>query len=468
MPGGEPSFLQALAGAEPRPYWTDDTRAPAANNTLVHTETADLCIVGGGYAGLWTAVRAKERDPQRDVVLLEMHQCGSAASGRNGGFVEASLTHGVANGDLHFPHEVATLERLGHENLEGIVDTVARYGIDCDLERVAVIDVATAPHRVAHLAETRDRLIELDKDVELLDRNAMQARVASPTYLGGLVRNGEALIVDPARLVWGLKAAAESLGVRIYEDTAATSLARDGTGVIVATPLGRVRARRVALGTNAFPGLLRRLRFYVTPVYDYCLATEPLSAAQLASINWSGREGLSDTNNQFHYYRLTADNSIVWGGYDAVYYFGGRMTAAHEARPETWAKLSEHFFTTFPQLEGLAFSHAWGGAIDTSTRLCMFWDTALNGRVACAAGFTGLGVGATRFAADVLLDLLDGEDNERTRLDFVRKKPVPWPPEPFRYLGIQATRRSLEREDHTGRRNVWLRTLERLGLGFDS
>jgi glycine/D-amino acid oxidase-like deaminating enzyme len=130
--------------------------------------------------------------------------------------------------------------------------------------------------------------------------------------------------------------------------------------------------------------------------------------------------------------------------------------------------LSQHFFNNFPQLEGVKFSHIWGGAIDTCTRFCVFWGKAMGGRIAYASGYTGLGVAATRFGAEVMLDLLDGKRSKATELDFVRKKPIPFPPEPFRFIGIQATRWSLDREDKTGDRNAWLRALDKLGLGFDS
>jgi glycine/D-amino acid oxidase-like deaminating enzyme len=463
------AHLEALADAEPYPYWYDDVDEPDSNRTLVRTESCDLCVVGGGYTGLWTAIIAKERDPSRDVVLIEGDTVGWGASGRNGGFMEASLTHGIANGQARFPKELPALEELGLENLDAIERTIRDHDIDCDYERTGVIDVATNPHFVHELADDYRQLAALGQDVELLDREGMQAQVHSPTYHGGLWRKGRAAIVDPARLAWGLKAVAEGLGVRIYEHTKATSLERDGVGVMLTTPLGRVRAGRVALGTNAFPPLLHSMKRYIVPVYDYVLCTEPLTPAQLDSIGWRDRQGLSDTNNQFHYYRLTEDNRILWGGYDAVYFFGSQVDPALEQRFETFATLAEHFFTTFPQLLGeVSFSHIWGGAIDTCTRFCVFWGTAMKGRVAYAAGYTGLGTAATRFGAEVMLDLLEGRRTRRTELEFVRSKPVPWPPEPFRWAGIQATRWSLDHEDRTGRRNAWLRTLDRLGLGFDS
>jgi glycine/D-amino acid oxidase-like deaminating enzyme len=277
-------------------------------------------------------------------------------------------------------------------------------------------------------------------------------------------------MVDPARLAWGLRRACLQTGVRIYEHTPVRSITAAGrTGLVLATPYGSVRARQVALGTGAYRPLLRRLRNYLIPVYDYVLMTEPLSAAQLASIGWQHRQGVGDSGNQFHYYRLTRDNRILWGGYDAVYYNGGRISHEQDQRPETFAKLATHFFQTFPQLEGLSFTHTWGGVIDTCSRFCAFFGTAHGGRLAYAAGYTGLGVGATRFGANVILDLLSGEETERTRLSMVRSKPVPFPPEPARSAVIQLTRASLARADRNeGRRDPWLRLLDRLGLGYDS
>ncbi len=178
---------------------------------------------------------------------------------------------------------------------------------------------------------------------------------------------------------------------------------------------------------------------------------------------------MGDCANQFHYYRLTRDNRILWGGYDAVYYYGSRIGRALEQSERTHQQLAEHFFATFPQLEGLRFSHRWGGVIDTCTRFAAFFGTAHGGRSAYALGYTGLGVAATRFGADVMLDLLDGNPTERTELEMVRRRPLPFPPEPVRYAGIQATRWSMDRADrNAGRRNLWLRTLDRMGLGFDS
>jgi len=457
---------EALRDAAPTPYWLDHPDRPALRAPLDAHTTTDLCVVGGGYSGLWTAILAKERDPSRDVVLLEGNRVGWAASGRNGGFCAASITHGHANGAERWPDEIDTLDRLGRENLDAIEEALTRHRIACDFERTGAITVATEPHHVEWLHELHDEA----PGSTFLDRDAMRAEVDSPTYLAGVVEPHHTALVDPARLAWGLAAAAESLGVRIHEQTHVTGLSRAGAGLDVRTADGPVvRAGRVALGTNAFPSLVRRVRLYTVPVYDYVLVTEPLTPAQLDSVGWRGRHGLDDMTNQFHYYRLTSDHRILWGGYDAIYHFGRQVRPSYDQRPATFDLLARQFFETFPQLEGLRFSHRWGGAIDTCTRFSAFFGQAYGGRAAYAVGFTGLGVGASRFGADVMLDLLDGVDSERTRLRMVREKPLPFPPEPFAWAGIELTRRSLAAADRRqGRRNLWLRTLDKAGLGFDS
>jgi glycine/D-amino acid oxidase-like deaminating enzyme len=466
----------ALAGASPVPFWLDDPACPEQLPALAADTATDLAVVGGGYTGLWTALLAKERDPERRVVLLEGRRIGWAASGRNGGFCEASLTHGEANGRRHLPHEATRLEELGRENLQEIADTIERYGIGCGFERTGSLSVATEEHQVGRLqAEAA-----ADPGLRYLDRSAVRAEVDSPLFRAGLWDRGGTALLNPARLAWGLQQACLDLGVEIYEQTpvrrltrAASGSGRGPGGFRLAAGGGTITAAEVALATNAFPSLLPHTRLHTVPVYDYALMTEPLTTGQLAGVGWSNRQGLSGLANRFHYYRLATDpqggTRILFGGYDAVYHYGRRMRPEYEQRPQTFGKLAAHFFATFPQLDGVRFSHQWGGAIDTCSRFFSFFATAHGGRVAHAAGFTGLGVGATRFAANVMLDLLSGEPTERTRLRMVRKKPLPFPPEPLAWLGIKATTAALVRADRSqGRRGPWLRLLDALGMGFDS
>lgn len=455
----------SLAGTKLACFWIDDIESTAARYPQLNGDTrVDDLVVGGGYAGLWTAIKLKTEHPERRVVLLEAKRVGWAASGRNGGFCEASISHGEPNAEARWPDEVGTLRRLGHENLDAIERFIHEHDLDVDWERTGQLSVANAPYQVEWLGESDD------PTVETLDAEQVQQRVKSPTFLGGDFSPRENANVHPAKLAAELARHAHAIGVEIYEDTRVTDLkGSQDEPITLPTTGGVVTADRVALCTNVFPSLLKRYRFHTVPVYDYVLMTEPLSDEQLASIGWEGREGIADMANQFHYFRLSKDNRILWGGYDAVYFTGGRIRREYEDRMETHRKLASHFFTTFPQLAGLKFTHRWAGVIDTSTRFAAFFGEAHGGRVQYVAGFTGLGVGATHFAADVIVDRLEGRVTERTELEMVRKMAVPFPPEPAASIGINLTRWALDRADHNrGRRNVLLKTLDALGLGFDS
>ena len=360
------------------------------------------------------------------------------------------------------------LEELGRDNLAGIAAAIDELRIDARYEPVGVLDVATREHEAADLEEHADKLRRFGHEAEWLDREAVRAEIDSPTYLAGVWQKTGVGVLDPSRLAWGLGAAAESLGARIYEATPVLGIETDAAGVSLRTLGGRLRARRAVLATSAFPPLVRSIRRYVVPVYDYVLVTEPLSAAQRAAVGWKNRQGAADSGNQFHYYRLTSDDRILWGGYDAVYNFRNGLGPHLDQRPQTFEMLARNFFGTFPPLEGIRFTHRWGGAIDTCSRFCMTFGKALGGKAVYIVGFTGLGVGASRFGARAALDLADGVDSELTRLRLVRTKPLPFPPEPIRWAGITLTRKELARADRTGRRGLWLSALDRVGLGFDS
>ncbi|XVV16633.1 NAD(P)/FAD-dependent oxidoreductase [Actinoplanes sp. CA-131856] len=447
----------ALAGAARTPFWLEDPGRPAPLPALVGAVETDLLIVGGGYCGLWTALQAKERDPGRDVVLVEAEEIGWAASGRNGGFVEASLTHGPANGRRYFAGDLDVLDTLAAENFAGFRDALTRHGIDAEFEEEGALSVATEPHQVDELRAQPGFLGPGDLPVR------------SPLYRAGVFHKSGNALVHPAKLAWGLKAACQALGVRLFEHTPVKHLT-DGRGTVRATTgMGTIRARQAVLATNGFPSLLRRNRLLTLPVYDYVLMTEPLTDGQLDEIGWHGRFGISDTSRQFHYYRKTADNRILWGGYDAVYHRGRGIRPEYDQRPETFNRLADHFLRTFPQLHDITFTHTWGGMIDMSTQLAAFQGLAMNGKVAYAGGFTGLGVAATRFAGTVMLDLLAGADNSRTQLKMATKRPLPIPPEPLTYPAVQVIRRAIAASDrNAGRDGLILRAANLMGFSFDS
>ncbi|WP_442576349.1 NAD(P)/FAD-dependent oxidoreductase [Microbacterium sp. F51-2R] len=451
----------ALRDAKREPFWTDDPLRPSPRTPLHESVETDLLVVGGGYCGLWAALLAKERNPGRRVVLLEAERIGWAASGRNGGFVEASLTHGPDNGDFHFADEMTTLHELADDNFANFVATISRYGIDAELELEPTLSVATEPHQVDDMRAKHGDAV--------LSGVALARYGASPLYRAGVLERHGNAFVHPAKLAWGLATAAEQLGVEIHEGTPATGMARSASGRSVRTPHGSVHASRVILATNGFPSLLQRLRLFTVPIYDYVLMTEPLSQAQLDSIGWTGRHGITDSGREFHYYRKSSDNRILFGGYDAIYHRGRRVKAEHDQRDESFERLADHFNLTFPQLAGTPFSHRWGGMIDMSTQLVAFHGATRDRKVAFSAGYTGLGVAATRFGAETMLDFLDGKRTVRTELRMSRRLPVPIPPEPLAYPLIQMMRRAVAASDARGGRDgILLRAAGLLGVGFDS
>jgi glycine/D-amino acid oxidase-like deaminating enzyme len=448
--------------------WLDG--GPRFGSPLTGDASADVAIVGGGFTGLWTALELTERDPSLRVVLLEAERIGHGASGRNGGFVDPSLTHGIHNGLSHFPDEIDELVRLGAHNHAAMTAFVARHGIDCDLRAVGAIDVASEPWQLADLEEGASAFERAGEKVELLDAAAMRDQVDSPTYLGGLHRPDGGGTVDPGRLVRGLARVATERGVTIHERTEVTGVTAAGTAARVTTRAGAITADRVVLATNAYSrAVLPRTRHWFVPVHDYVLMTAPLTAGQLARIGWEGRQGLADAANRFHYYRLTADDRILWGGYDAIYRYGGPVGPRQDHRRATYDVLAGNFRRTFPQLHDVRFERWWGGAIATTTRFTVTFGEELGGRVVWALGYTGLGVATTRFAATVLADKLLDPGSRLLELRFTSTKPLPFPPEPVRSIGVHLTRRAIARADERGgRRGPWLRALDKVGVGFDS
>ncbi len=449
-------------------FWLDNPARPTAKPPVDHDIEADLVVIGAGFTGLWSALEAAIEHPDWKIVVLEGDRIAGGATGRNGGFVSATLTHGFSNGLSRWPTEMPELLRLGSQNLAELGSRIGELRIDCDWLVSGEIEVATEDYQVQNLKRVHAEMNELGVASQYWTSEQTRFQVNSPIYQGALF-NPDVAIVDPARLAWGLARELERLGVEIFEHSKVGELQDSGNFVRVKVGVHSVKGRLVVLATNAYPPLLKRIKHLVVPVYDYVLVTEPLSGSQRASIGWLNREGVGDAGNQFHYYRITEDGRILFGGYDALYHGKAGVKPEFDTDLDSFARLADHFVQTFPQLADVNFTHGWGGAIDTCSRFSAFWGKAHGGKTVYVAGFTGLGVGASRFAALTSLDLLQGRETPRTNLQMVKTKPLPFPPEPFRSWVIRWTTKSLQKADReSGRRNFWLRLLDSLGLGFDS
>ncbi len=331
--------------------------------------------------------------------------------------------------------------------------------------------MADQPHQVEEFRAWVDEAAEHGEELVFLDRAAVQEEVHSPLWLAGLYQPpGRDVLLDPAKLVRGLARVCDERGIVIHEGTRVRGVERRAGGVRLTTEGGAtVDAGHVVVATSAYSGWLRRLESHFVPVYDYVLVSDPLSPEQRELIGWQRRQGMSDANNQFHYFRLTADDRILWGGYDAIYYRNNGVGREFDRRPATFDRLEAHFRRAFPQLGGVGFPYRWGGAIDTTSRFTVTFGQALGGRLTYAIGYTGLGVGASRWAGGVVRDFILRPDSELLRLRFVRSRPFPFPPEPLRSIAVNVVRNELDRADRNeGRRSLVLRALDAVGIGFDS
>jgi glycine/D-amino acid oxidase-like deaminating enzyme len=465
--------LEALKDAVTRPLWHDPDIMPEPLAAISSDEKCELLIVGGGFTGLWAAMQAKERKPDADIILIEQTFIGDGASGRCGGFLSTTLAHGETNTDYRFPEEAERLAELGTRNMKELLETLERYNIDARYEKTGEMYLALNPASARGMHAEYQVAKAEGEDVVWFDQDAVREQVNSPmVYAGVWERGGQDGVVDPARLCWGLKdVLVKQLGVRVFEGTRLLGVEPEGTKAMRATCEGGViHSDKVLMATNAFTSTIGRIRRSVIPVWDYQIATEPLTDEQLDRIAWGkkSRHAMADAVNMFHYFRLTKDNRITWGGGGAVrYYFNNGIDNKLMDAPDCYEQLAREFFEMFPQLDDVKFSHQWGGIIATSTRFCMVPGVMHDGRLAWSVGYTGHGVGASRFGARIGIELLGYEPTDVIKMQFVTKKSLPWAPEPFRWVGVRLTQRALIKADrNNGKRGLWLKFLDRLGLGF--
>ncbi|WP_041390268.1 NAD(P)/FAD-dependent oxidoreductase [Sphingobium chlorophenolicum] len=445
---------KALSGAKIFPLWLDHPDRPSPQPKLRGVIPADLAIVGGGFTGLWAAIQAKEQDPSCEIVLIEAGEIAFGASGRPGGIVSTSIMHGLKNAVRVFPDDVGELERLGQENLDGFRDTIDRYAIDADFEWNGEMTVAVNDRELPELREEFDLHRKYGHDVEWLDAEAVRRHLNCPDFVGGMWSHERSGTVHPAKLAWGLKAAAISLGVKIFEHTRMDELRPIGAGLRVRTESGEITAHRVFLATNAWGAKQKKVKRRIMAMRDHVLATEPLTDEQLARIGWTERQGIYDTRTELNYLRLTKDNRIVFGG-SVGYAFGNDLEPASDEEISTYYALARDFFRKFPALTDVRISHVWGGPIDYCLRYSMYFEPLHGGRAVYVGGYTGFGVSGTRFGARIGLALLKGEKAPELELDIVRKKPAMIPPEPFRWIGARITLAVLKDVDTKGGWRLW-------------
>jgi glycine/D-amino acid oxidase-like deaminating enzyme len=408
-------------------FW-HGTREYVPGPSLSGDLTVDVAIIGGGYTGLTSAYFLKQAEPGLRVAVLESDYVGFGASGRNGGFSMTKI--GMLNSvtQLRFGRQRA-LE--AHEYADRAVThvrgLVQSLGLDCDYEHSGLLTVATSPAYAKRL----DRELKVTHDlgitgVERLDARQVTDRLDSPVYTGDGWWEPNCGILNPAKLSWAWNDVVKRAGVQVYEYTPVTSVVRAGSGSLVTTPNGTVRATKVVFATNAWSRQFPHLASAQLPVWTYLVLTEPLTDAQMNAIGWAGREGVEDFRDLVHYYRLTADNRIAFGGRDVGLSQGPSM--ANDRNETIVAMLRADVRATFPQLGEIEFTHAWGGPVSCTLDLFPALGYAGGRDWVYSLGCVGHGVSTTQLNGQTIADLVCERDTELTNAFFVNRRVIPFPP----------------------------------------
>jgi len=424
------------------------TAGPYKENPPLDGDThVDVAVVGGGFCGISTAYYLKRADPSLRVAVLEDRVVGYGASGRNAGFAMTLMGFSLELTALRFGKEKAKQAYdFGHRAVDHIGQLVDSHGIDCDYEKPGLLTVATNKGEAKRLQHEIELAGEIGVEgLEWLDGAEARRRVDSPTYVGARWEEQCALI-NPAKFVRGMKHAAQEAGVEVYERTPVEELRQGQQALRLKTPHGHVRADKAVFATNAFSARFPQLNSKQYPVFTYIILTAPLSAEQLGAIGWQGRQGIEDARNLIHYYRLTADNRLLFGGSDAMYYFGGRLD--RERNPAAFKRLHRDLQRTFPALRDVHIAYKWGGPV--SVPLDFFPAMGYLGkdrRVAYSLGCVGHGVAMMNMAGQVMRDLVLERQSELSELFFVNRRVIPLPPEPLRFALGEALRWALQAQD---------------------
>jgi glycine/D-amino acid oxidase-like deaminating enzyme len=423
-------------------WWADLGGLPAPRPALDGDREADVCIVGAGYTGLWTAYELLRADPSLRVVVLEAEVAGFGASGRNGGWVLGEISTGTRQRAAAGEAAIGALERAAQETVDEVGAAVAREGIECDFVKGGSLTVAqTAPQLERLRAAPRGEWLEVDDALA-------RVRVAG---LRGARFTPHCARVQPAKLARGLAAAIEHHGATIFESTPALDVATRA----VRTPAGTVRARWVVRATEGYTAALPGLERALLPLSSSMIVTEPLDAATWAQIGWEGRETLDDAAHAYIYAQRTADGRIAIGGRGRPYRFGSGTDRAGEIPDATVRQLRTRLIRLFPVLRDVGLDGAWTGVFGVARDWAASVHCDRDSGLCWAGGYAGEGVAAANLAARTLRDLILGHDTELARLPWVGHCARGWEPEPLRWLAVQtvygAFRAADAIEDRTGK-----------------
>ncbi|MEX0894105.1 MAG: FAD-binding oxidoreductase [Gemmatimonadota bacterium] len=428
-----------------RSMWLDTAPPWKAGSALRGDHRADVAIVGGGFTGLMTAYELRRADPSLRVAVLEAREIGYGSSGRNGSFAMTVVGLGfkgtaLVKGKSFLVHAHRYMMRAVDE----LWELAERERLDADVIRPGFLRVATTP---AYLKRIRSEVELMNSlgfdDIHLLDERETRARVDSPLHLGAMWEP-RLVLVHPLKLVRAEAQLARRYGAEVFENSPVDAIRRNGDFEL-RTAGGTLRAERLVLATNAYSHLFPSIRRKQVPAFTHMLATEPLTAEQLATVGWAGREGIEDARNLIHHYRLTPDNRITMGGGPVGVTWGNGLDM--DESPVAWDEVERHFRLTFPTLAEVAITHRWGGPFSVTMDMVPAMGWLGDRRAVYSLGCIGHGVSMTHLNAQTLRDMVLERVTELTAGPFVDRTLIPWPPEPVRMGMAQALRGWLRAED---------------------
>ncbi|HTR37648.1 MAG TPA: FAD-dependent oxidoreductase [Bryobacteraceae bacterium] len=416
---------------------------------LQRSTEVDVAILGAGFSGLWTAYYLLRENPGLRITVLEKEIAGFGASGRNGGWCSPK-----------FPVTAGTLEqRYGREATRSLllamyetVDEVCRIcqeeNIDAHFCKGGALSLARGAHQLPSIQASRaayERLGLQDRNT-LLSADETRERVKVAGVHGALY-TPQSASVHPGRLIRGLARAVERRGGTIFEQTEVISF-EGGSASKLRTPAGELTAKQgIVLAGEAYLSRLSQEHRAVMPVYSLIVLTEPLTEAQWRSIGWQNRESIGSNRYTVDYLTHTADGRILFGSRGAPYAFGSKITDAQDRHEPTHSRARQAVVDWFPSLEGIRFSHAWGGPLGMPRD----WMPAVafdpESRIGTARGYTGQGVATTNLAGRVLASLILGKQNALVTLPLAQRRSRNWEPEPLRWLSVRYMQGAFARID---------------------
>lgn len=425
-------------------FWLDTPYEPGP--ALQGEHETDVAVIGGGFTGIAAAYFIKRRFPDKRVVLLESEFIGFGASGRNSGGVSGLLGHSYVHlTRKHGIEKTMQLRELTSKAVPLVEELIKEHGIDCNYERAGRLVLAETEREMRLIEKEKKAADEVGANLVWLDTKDASSRFGGVNVLAA-VRHPDEGTINPVKFLWGMKKAAESLGVEVYEHSRCTHV-ETGPFISLYTTLGQIRARDIVVATNAYSNPLGLFRHSMLPFHLYQIVTEPLTQAQLDEFHWPGRENVFVAKNLYWDVRLTPDNRLLFVECNVLYFYDRERDYSH--RPSEYRRYYNLLIKKFPFLKGIRITHQWGGRLAiTFDFLPRVGRTGKHENIYYGMGYNGCGLAPGQLVGKMLAAMMAGERSELTTNMLVNKSTPGVPSAPLMYVGAKGLSYLYKMYDH--------------------